>query len=94
MVVGVLEVLETFFGFIFWIIPFWRYIRVVMFIYLISFGGSTKVFMMLKPFLEDNKEAIQNFIKEASDVANDLGDEAKKSASASLSDPNLIMKGV
>lgn len=80
MVVGVLEVLETFFGFIFWIIPFWRYIRVVMFVYLISFGGSTKVFMMLKPFLESHKEDIQNFIKEASAVASDLGDEAKKSA--------------
>ena len=35
LVFGVLNVLETFFGFIFWFIPYWGWLRLVLFIWLL-----------------------------------------------------------
>jgi len=40
MVVGALDVAETFFGFIFYFIPYWGYIRLALFVWMISFNGA------------------------------------------------------
>ena len=35
MIFGVLNVAETFFGFVFWIIPYWGWIRLLLFVWLL-----------------------------------------------------------
>ena len=89
MVVGLLNVAETFLGFIFWFIPYWSWIRVALFVWLIQFKGAQTLYQtVIREFLHKNKDLIQNFIKQTQDFA---GDAAKKVAKEA-SDPNNILK--
>ena len=47
MIVGALDVVETFFGFIFYFVPYWGYLRFGLFVWLISFNGAMTLFAML-----------------------------------------------
>ena len=91
MVFGLLNVLETFFGFIFWIIPYWDWVRMGFFIWLLlpNFNGAKIIYESgIKPFMETNKDIIHEWINKLKSVASDAADEAKKAAS----DPTLIAK--
>jgi len=92
MVLGFLDVLETFFGFIFWIIPYWGYIRIGLFVWMISFNGAEQIFNMLKPLLNEHKETIANMTKMFTDKATEMADQAKAEAMAKATDPALMMK--
>ena len=89
MVFGVLNVLETFFGFIFWIIPYWGWLRLGLFVWLLlpQFRGSKVIYdSVVKPLMEKNKELIESWIKKAKTAA----ESAAKEAQAKASDPTLI----
>lgn len=90
VIIGVLEVLETFFGFIFWFIPFWKWVRVIFFVYMISFGGAEVMLNKLLPLIKAHQSEIQAVIDQVTEVANDAAQEAKKQ----VTDPALLMKGV
>ena len=84
MVFGILNVLETFFGFIFWIIPYWDWVRMGFFIWLLlpNFNGAKIIYESgIKPFMETNKDIIHEWINKLKNVASDAADEAKKAAS-------------
>jgi receptor expression-enhancing protein 5/6 len=89
IVFGFLEVAETFLGFIFYFIPYYAYIRVALFVWLISFNGAETLYTtVLRDLLRKNKDLIQSFIQRAQDTTESV---AKKAAS-DLSDPNLLLK--
>ena len=80
MVFGVLNVLETFFGFIFWIIPYWGWIRLGLFVWLLlpQFRGSKVIYdSLVKPLMEKNKELIQSWISKAKEAAEKAAKEAQ-----------------
>ena len=62
MVVGCLEVLETFFAFIFWFIPYWSILRFGLLVWMISFNGAVVMYNMLKPFIDTHKDEIAHFV--------------------------------
>ena len=93
MIFGLLNVLETFFGFIFWIIPYWSWLRLGLFVWLLlpNFDGALWIYMnVFKPFLGAHKDLIQHWISKVQNVATDAAAEAKKQAS----DPTLLAKGL
>ena len=89
MVVGLLHVAETFFGFVFWIIPYWSWIRVALFVWLIQFNGAQTLYQtVIREFLHKNKDLIQNFIKQTQDMAGAAATKVAKEAS----DTSNLMK--
>lgn len=89
IVFGFLEVAETFFGFIFYFVPYYAYIRVGLFVWLIQFNGAQTLYTtVLRDLLRNNKDLIQGFIQRAQDTT----DSYAKKAATELSDPNLILK--
>ena len=61
MVFGVPNVLETFFGFIFWIIPYWDWIRLGFFIWLLlpNFRGADTIYKgVIAPLMTKNQALI------------------------------------
>lgn len=65
MVFGIFTVAETFFGFIFYFIPYWDWIRLVLFIWLLlpNFNGAKTIYEgVIKEILRDNKKVIQGWI--------------------------------
>ncbi len=68
MVFGVLNVLETFFGFIFWIIPYWDWVRLALFVWLLlpNFNGANVIYQtVVKPVMAKNKDLIHHWIEKA-----------------------------
>ena len=93
MIFGLLNVLETFFGFIFWIIPYWTWIRLGLFVWLLlpNFDGALWIYTnVFKPVLNAHKDLIQEWISKAQNVATSAANEAKQAAS----DPTLLTKGL
>jgi receptor expression-enhancing protein 5/6 len=88
MVVGALDVVETFFGFIFYFVPYWGYLRFGLFIWLISFNGAVTIFGMLQPVLHEHKDTIQHFCNMFSEKLNEAGEDLK----AQATDPSNLMK--
>ena len=65
MVYGLFNVAETYFGFIFSCIPFWDWIRLVVFIWLLlpQFNGSKVIYdSVIRKLLDENKVLIQEWI--------------------------------
>lgn len=59
MVFGFIHVAETFLGFIFYFIPYWSWIRIALFVWLIQFNGAQTLFeTVLRDFLRKNKDLI------------------------------------
>ena len=44
LIFGILHVAETFLGFIFYIIPYWFFIRIGLFVWLVQFNGSETLY--------------------------------------------------
>jgi receptor expression-enhancing protein 5/6 len=64
MVFGVFNVIETFFGVIFWFIPYWGWIRPGFFVWLIlpQFNGSRVIYeSVLQPLLSSQKDLIEKY---------------------------------
>ena len=77
MVVGALEVAETFLGFVFWLIPYWGLIRFGLFVWMISFNGAEVMYNVLKPFVKAHSAQIQKLLKEITGAAEEGLNSAK-----------------
>jgi receptor expression-enhancing protein 5/6 len=65
MVFGLFTTLETFFGFIFYFVPYWEWIRLAFFIWLLlpNFNGAKVLYEgAIKKILEQNKDLINKWI--------------------------------
>ena len=94
LVFGVLNVLETFFGFIFWFIPYWGWLRLVLFVWLLmpqTRGSATVYAVVVKPLLAANKQLIEDWVNKAKEAAEEAAREAREKA---LNDPALIAQAV
>ena len=64
MVYGMFTVVETFFGFIFWFIPYWSWIRPGFFVWLLlpQFNGAKTIYeSVLKPTLGKHKATLEKY---------------------------------
>lgn len=89
MVFGVFNVAETFFGFIFWFIPYWGWIRCAGFIWLLlpNFKGSEVVYKsVLKPLLKANKDLIEHYMNKATTAVASAGDQVKAAGTSAVAD--------
>ena len=93
LIFGTYHVAETFFGFIFWFIPYWSWIRLGLFVWLLlpQFNGSKVVYdSVLAPFIRENKEFIQTWIAKAKQASSKAAAQAMKEAT----DPQNITKAM
>jgi len=89
LIFGILNVAETFLGFIFYFIPYWSWIRVGLFIWLLQLNGSKTLYdTVLRDFLNQHKDLIRDFISRFQVVAKD----AAKEATTAISDPQNVAK--
>ena len=97
MVLGVFTFLETFVGFIFYFIPYWDWVRLGFFVWLIlpNFDGAMWIYTnVLRKLLDENKALIARYIEMTKSVASDAQSNAMSAAKDAASDPNLVMKGM
>jgi receptor expression-enhancing protein 5/6 len=88
MMVGALDVVETFFGFIFYFVPYWGYLRLGIFVWLISFNGASTIFAMVQPLLHEHRDHIQQFCGMFSEKLAEGAADLKNQAT----DPSNMMK--
>ena len=97
MVFGLFTTAETFFGFVFYFIPYWDWLRMGFFIWLLlpNFNGAAVLYNgVIKNLLSQNKDLITKWIKMTSSVASNVQADAMAQAKAAASDPTLLAKGV
>ena len=97
MVFGLINVSETFFGFVFACIPYWDWLRAVVFIWLLlpQFNGSKVIYdTVIRKLLDENKDLIQGWISKVSSAAADVKKQGIQQATAAASDPSLLVKGL
>ena len=97
MVFGIFTTAETFFGFVFYIIPYWDWLRMGFFIWLLlpNFNGAAVLYNgVIKNLLAQNKDLIAKWIKMTTSVASNVQADAMAQAKAAASDPTLIAQGV
>ena len=90
MVFGLFNALETFFGFVFYFIPYWDWIRLLLFVWLLlpNFNGSKVLYDgVIRKLLDQNKDLIQKWISKVSSAANDAKTKAAQQAKQAASDP-------
>lgn len=83
MVFGSYHVIETFFGFIFWFIPYWSVLKVVGFLWMImpqSRGAKYIYEKFVCGFLAEHKETIRSYIEMVKAKTAEYTDEARKAA--------------
>ena len=91
MVFGAFIALETYIGFLLECIPYFHWIRLFFFIWLLLpyFNGSDIMYnKIMKPLLSDNQDKIQELIAKTKKAATEAGTEAARAAS----DPNNLLK--
>jgi hypothetical protein len=97
MVFGVFNVAETFFGFVFYFIPYWDWIRLGLFVWLLlpNFNGAKVLYDgVIRNFIESNKHHIKKWIEMTTNAASNVQKEAMAEATKVASDPNLLAKGI
>ena len=97
MVFGLFTTAETFFGFVFYIIPYWDWLRMGFFIWLLlpNFNGAAVLYNgVIKNLLSQNKDLINKWIKMTTSVASSAQADAMAHAKAAAADPTLLAKGV
>ena len=72
MVFATFNFLETFLGFIFYFVPYWDYIRVAFFVWLLQAGGSAKIYEdFLAPLIRQHQDLINDMIEKTKVVGNE-----------------------
>ena len=97
MVFGLFNVAETFFGFVFYFIPYWDWLRLGLFIWLLlpNFNGAKVLYDgVIRNLLTQNKDLIARWISMTSNVAAAAQQDAMNQAKAAASDPTLMAKGL
>ena len=89
MVFGTLSVAETFLPFVFYLIPYWDYVKLGLFVWLVKFNGSQIIFeSVIQQALRDYKPMINEFMKKIQGSMYDVEMKAK----AAMMDPQNLMK--
>merc|ERR1740133_599130 len=92
MIYGVFTFAETFFGFLFQIIPYFDWLKRGFFAWLMlpNFKGASMVYVsIVKPQLEAHKETIEELIKKTTNSATDSISAAKDIAKENITMDNL-----
>ena len=90
MVFGTFVALETYIGFLLDFIPYWHWIRLAFFIWLLlpAFNGADILYAhVMRPILADNKDKIKELIKQTQTVATYATLNAAKSAANIAANP-------
>lgn len=89
MIFGLLHVAETFLAFIFYFIPYWSWIRIGLFVWLLQFNGCKTLYdTVLRDLLNQNRDLIKDFINRTKAGAS----AAAKDASKAIADPQNMAK--
>jgi len=97
MVFGLFTVAETFFGFIFYFIPYWDWIRLAVFVWLLlpNFNGAKTLYDgVIRNLLNQNKDLIKKWIEMSKSAASSAQADAMAKAKEAASDPTLLAKGI
>ena len=97
-VFGIFQTVEMFFGFVLAFIPYYYFLRIVFFWFLMSptFNGAENLYItQIEPFLTAHEDEIKDFIEkcktQAASIQEDAIDGAKKAATE-LNNPENMMK--
>jgi receptor expression-enhancing protein 5/6 len=96
-VFGVFSLLDEFGGIILHLIPFYFYIKLGFFVWMMhpTTKGSTVVYNnVLKPLLDKNRDKIEKFIAEVKGGAMSVAKEGANAAMSELQKPENLMKGM
>ena len=88
-VFGIFQTVELFFGFILSFIPYYYWLRLAFFIFLMApqtNGAATMYEKVFKPLLEQHKDEIQKLITKAQSGASVIGEEAMKAGKEAARD--------
>lgn len=89
MIYGFLNVAETFLPFVFYFVPYWTWVRLGFFVWLLQFNGSQTFYeTVLRDLLAKNKDLIQELIKRAQSATDGVTTNMKKE----MSDPKNLLK--
>ena len=91
-VFGIFTLLDDWLGFLLAYIPFYFYIRLMIFLYLMlpQFGGARIVYeKLLRPLLIKHQSRIEQIIKDVSGGSAEMFKEGMKQAKDKLNDPNV-----
>ena len=101
MIYGLFTFVETFLGFILALIPYYDWIRLGIFGWLLlpQFRGAAHMYdHYVKDIVSNHKDFIEDLISRTTTIAetvqNEAKDTAQSAAKSALSDPNLVLKGV
>lgn len=97
MVFGAFTTIDVFFGFVFYFIPYWDWIRLAFFIWLLlpQFNGSAYLYEnIIKKLLKEHKDQVNEWINYTKSAASSAVDAAKEEAVKTATDPSLIAKGL
>jgi receptor expression-enhancing protein 5/6 len=92
---GLFHLLDEFGGFVLSFVPFYFYIRIAFFVFLMApqtKGALTIYKYLVGPILKQHKASIQAFIDEVKGSAGDAISAAKEQAKKELADPNRLMQ--
>ena len=97
-VFGIFQTVEMFFGFVLAFIPYYYFLRIVFFWFLMSptFNGAENLYItQIEPFLSAHEDDIKEFIEKCKDQATSVQAEAlegAKKAATELNNPENMMK--
>ena len=93
LIFGLLNVAETFLAFIFYFVPYWSWIRIGLFIWLLQFNGSRTLYdTVLRDLLNQHNDLIKDFISRTQSGVSEVAKDAAKEASSAMADPNNMAK--
>jgi len=97
MIFGLFTTMETFFGFVFYFIPYWDWIRLAFFIWLLlpNFNGAKQLYEgVIRNLLNQHKDLIAKWISMTQAAAESAKTSAMDEAKSVAADPNLLAKGL
>lgn len=97
IIFGVLSLLDEFGGIILGLIPFYFYIKLGFFVFLMhpkTMGAQTVYSAIIGPLIKQHKEKIQKIIDEIKGAGSELAKEGISAAKKELNDPNNLMKAM
>ena len=96
MIYGTLHVLETFMPFIFYFIPYWDWIRLGLFVYMIKFNGAAQIHStVVETLIREHGDDVSAFLNKFApvvDKASEVLNAAKNSVVEKATDPQNILK--
>lgn len=96
MIYGTLHVLETFVPFVFYIIPYWQWIRLGLFVYMIKFNGAAQIHStVVESLIKEHGQDVRAFLARFDPVVSSIQDKinsAKDMIVSEATDPQNLLK--